>query len=162
MKILLILLISLTNLRAAEKVDVNALQAQYQEKLIYQDYPLTIKDVSQNVKVSSVFSRATRGSNGAIFMRIQNTSDQNLVLQKTGVHAERIDGQSCSEVIELHTHIKEGDVYRMREVNQIVIPAKTTVMLSPGGLHIMLMQLKKPLKEGDSINLKLKFTELKR
>jgi len=51
----------------------------------------------------------------------------------------------------------EGDVMKMREVEAIELPAGKTVELKPGGLHIMLMGLKAPLKAGSSVPLTLKF-----
>ena len=51
----------------------------------------------------------------------------------------------------------QGDVMRMREVNAIDLPAGKTVELKPGGLHIMLVGLKAPLKAGERFAMKLRF-----
>jgi copper(I)-binding protein len=59
--------------------------------------------------------------------------------------------------VELHTMEMEGDVMRMREVGTIEVPAGKTVELKPGGLHIMFMDLKKPLANGSSFPLTLRF-----
>ncbi len=59
--------------------------------------------------------------------------------------------------VELHTMSMEGDVMRMRQLDAIDLPAGKTVELKPGGLHIMFMGLKAPLKAGDSFPMKLKF-----
>ena len=59
--------------------------------------------------------------------------------------------------VELHTMRMEGDVMRMRQVDGIELPAGQTVELKPGGLHMMFMGLKAPLKAGDSFPLTLKF-----
>jgi copper(I)-binding protein len=59
--------------------------------------------------------------------------------------------------VELHEMKMEGNVMRMREVPGIDVPAGQAVALKPGGLHIMLMGLKAPLKQGDKFPLKLKF-----
>ena len=59
--------------------------------------------------------------------------------------------------VELHSMSMEGDVMRMRQVDSIALPAGKTVELKPGGLHIMFMGLKAPLKAGDSFPMKLKF-----
>ncbi len=51
---------------------------------------------------------------------------------------------------EIHTHIDDGGIMRMREVeNGLVIPAGQEVALQPGGLHIMLYELAAPLQAGD-------------
>jgi periplasmic copper chaperone A len=60
-------------------------------------------------------------------------------------------------VVELHTHVHDGGVMRMRRVEEIAVPAAGKVTLKPGGLHIMLMDLKQPLKEGETIDLTLTF-----
>lgn len=64
-----------------------------------------------------------------------------------------------AENVEIHTHDTHGDVMRMRELPSLALPAGETLAMKPGAEHIMLMSLKKPLKEGDSFPLKLKFAE---
>lgn len=58
-------------------------------------------------------------------------------------------------VVELHSMAMEGSTMRMREVPSVELPAGKRVELSPGGLHVMLMDLKAPLKAGDSVPLSL-------
>jgi copper(I)-binding protein len=50
-----------------------------------------------------------------------------------------------------------GDVMRMRQVEEIALPAGQTVELKPGGYHLMFVGLKAPLKAGDKFPLKLRF-----
>lgn len=59
--------------------------------------------------------------------------------------------------VELHTMSMEGNVMRMRQVESIEVPAGKAVDLKPGGLHLMFMDLKTPLKTGKSFPLTLKF-----
>jgi copper(I)-binding protein len=59
--------------------------------------------------------------------------------------------------VELHLMKMEGDVMRMRQVDGIDLPAAKAVVLAPGALHVMLIGLKAPLKEGDRFPLTLKF-----
>jgi periplasmic copper chaperone A len=64
----------------------------------------------------------------------------------------------ASETVELHIMKMEGDVMRMREVKEIEVPANGKVEMKRGsGYHLMLINLKKPLKEGDKFPLKLRF-----
>ena len=81
-----------------------------------------------------------------------------LKLQNSGP-ADRLVGASApvSSSVELHSMTMEGDVMRMRQLEAIDVPAGKTVELKPGGLHLMLMGLKAPLKAGDSFVLKLRF-----
>lgn len=56
-------------------------------------------------------------------------------------------------VVELHTHESKGGMMQMRQVPQIEIAAGSTTRLKPGGLHVMLIDMKKPLKEGDVVDI---------
>ncbi len=78
-----------------------------------------------------------------------------MVIENKGKEADKLVDASnnVSEITELHETI-EG---RMRRVRAIDIPADRKVELKPGGLHVMLINLKKPLKEGDTVELTLKF-----
>ena len=60
-----------------------------------------------------------------------------------------------AEKMELHTMKMEGEKMLMAQVSSIPLPANTQVQLKPGSLHIMFMSLKAPLKEGDTVTLKL-------
>ena len=57
--------------------------------------------------------------------------------------------------VELHEMVREGDMMKMAPVKSITVPANGTVELKPGGLHIMLFNLKQPLKEGDVVPITL-------
>lgn len=59
--------------------------------------------------------------------------------------------------VELHTMSMEGNVMRMRQVDAIEVPAGQAVELKPGGLHLMFMELKSPLKTGARFPLTLRF-----
>ena len=59
--------------------------------------------------------------------------------------------------VELHSMSMDGNVMRMRQIDSIEIPAGKTVELKPGGLHVMFMDIKTPLKTGASFPLTLKF-----
>lgn len=63
--------------------------------------------------------------------------------------------------VQIHWMQMDGDVMRMREVSAIDLPKNTTVSLKPGGYHLMLMQLKKPIQAGDTVPLTL-VIEIKR
>lgn len=59
--------------------------------------------------------------------------------------------------VELHSMTMDGNVMRMRQVEAIDVPAGKTVELKPGGLHLMFMDLKTPLRTGISFPLTLRF-----
>lgn len=59
--------------------------------------------------------------------------------------------------VETHVSIKDGEIMRMREVKGYDLPAKGSFELKPGGAHLMLIDVKQPLKEGDKVPVTLKF-----
>ncbi|MFZ5438359.1 MAG: copper chaperone PCu(A)C [Myxococcota bacterium] len=65
----------------------------------------------------------------------------------------------ASKVTELHTHLNEGGVMKMRQVPFIDVKAGDSTTLAPGGLHVMLIDLVATLKEGESVPLTLTFDD---
>jgi copper(I)-binding protein len=59
--------------------------------------------------------------------------------------------------VELHSHVMEGGIAKMRRVEAIVVPGGKSVVLKPSGYHLMLTDLKAPLKEGDLVKITLVF-----
>ena len=102
-------------------------------------------------KIADAWARPTvQGQHaGGGYLRIDN---------KGGV-ADRLLAASAdvSASVELHTMTMEGDVMRMRRVDGIDVPAGQVVELKPGGLHVMFMGLKAPLRAGERLPLVLRF-----
>jgi copper(I)-binding protein len=61
--------------------------------------------------------------------------------------------------VELHMHIADEGVMRMRRIPHIHLPPQTTVSLEPGGEHIMLFDLNTPLTPGAKVPLTLIFED---
>lgn len=103
------------------------------------------------VEVSDAWIRATAPGQkiAAGYMFIRNKSAQ----------PERLVGGSSQAAAKVQTHvsIKDGDVMRMREVKAYDVPAGGTFELKPNGSHLMLVDLKQPLKEGERVPVVLKF-----
>ena len=59
--------------------------------------------------------------------------------------------------VEMHVTQKDGDIMRMREVKTYAIPGKGAFELKPNGPHLMIVNLKAPLKGGERVPLALKF-----
>lgn len=59
-------------------------------------------------------------------------------------------------VVEIHSMKMEGDVMQMRALDALDLPANTIVRLQPGGYHMMLMDLKRALRKGESIPVELR------
>lgn len=58
-------------------------------------------------------------------------------------------------VAEIHEMAMSGNVMKMHAIPGLALPAGQPVKLEPGGYHVMLMELKQPLKEGDVVLLTL-------
>ena len=59
--------------------------------------------------------------------------------------------------VEVHEHINEGGIMKMRRVDGLAVPGGASLMFKPGGYHLMLLDLKQPLKQGDRVGLTLTF-----
>lgn len=84
-----------------------------------------------------------------------------VALENTGTKPDKLLRASTpvAASVELHSmNVDAQGVMRMREIDGIEVGAKSTVKMRPGmGLHLMLVGLKKPLKEGDTFPMSLQF-----
>ena len=58
-------------------------------------------------------------------------------------------------VVEIHEMAMDGNVMKMRAIPGLDLPPGKAVVLKPGGYHVMLMGLKQPLKDGETVPLTL-------
>ena len=86
---------------------------------------------------------------GAVFLTVKNA----------GNTADRLVGARTpvAGTVEVHTHIREGDMMRMVRVEAIDVPAGGMAMLQPGGDHLMLFDIQTPFALGDAFPLILIF-----
>jgi len=99
------------------------------------------------VEVKDPWVRATvpaQKATGA-FMQLRSAQGARLVEVKSPV----------AGVVEIHEMKMVGDVMKMRAVPGLDLPAGKTVELKPGGYHLMLLELKQQMKEGDTAPLTL-------
>jgi copper(I)-binding protein len=105
----------------------------------------------KSLQVSSPFARATPpGARVAgAFMTIKNQ----------GTETDRLVSASSpvAGLVEIHEMAMDGGMMKMRAIKGIDVKPGTAVELKPGGYHVMLEDLKQPLKEGDRIPLRLTF-----
>jgi copper(I)-binding protein len=103
------------------------------------------------IKIEDAWSRATApgAKIAAGYMTINNAAKTPDKLVSASSPA--------AEKVETHVTVKEGDIFRMREVKGYDIPAGGSFELKPGGAHLMLVNVKAPLKEGDKVPLTLRF-----
>ena len=99
------------------------------------------------VKVDNPWVRAAvpgQLSTGAFF-DLTSTRDATVVKVESPVAA----------VVEVHVSEMKGDLMTMRAVPSVALPANKAVRFAPGGYHVMLMDLKQPVKNGESVPLKV-------
>lgn len=103
--------------------------------------------------ISDAWARATAGqaANGAAYLTIANH----------GTAADRLVAAASpvARTVELHTHLMDNGVMRMRPVEAIEVDPGTPTVLQPSGLHVMLIGLVQPLREGESFPLTLRFAQ---
>jgi copper(I)-binding protein len=101
------------------------------------------------IRIVAAWARATPGPTAAAYLELQNG----------GGEADRLVGASTplAERIEFHEHGNSGGVMSMAAVPDIALPPGETVRLAPGGTHLMLFRIARPLKPGDRFPLTLTF-----
>jgi len=118
-----------------------------QRTLIASLFALAATSALAQVTVKDPWVRATvphQTATGA-FMQLSSPADAKLVSASSPV----------AGVTELHEMKMEKDVMKMRPVPGIAIPAGKGAELKPGGYHVMLMNLKGQVKEGDTVPITL-------
>ena len=102
------------------------------------------------VTVSQAWARATPAGApaGAVYLTLQAGGQADALVGVASPQAGRAT---------LHAVAMDGDIMRMRKVDDVALPGGQVVRLAPGGVHIMLMRLASPLREGDTLSLQLRF-----
>jgi len=82
-----------------------------------------------------------------------------LTIRNGQASIDRLVGASSPAAarVELHVHLREGEVMKMRQVLALEVPAGGVLELKPGAAHLMFVAIGKPFKEGERIPVKLKF-----
>lgn len=101
------------------------------------------------LKITNAYAFQTSKSQtaGAVFMTIENSSDQEYRLM--GATSDNVDS------VELHRMRMIDDKMEMRKQAEIRVRPNRTVELEPTGFHIMLIGLKEPLKKGETLPLRV-------
>jgi copper(I)-binding protein len=89
---------------------------------------------------------------------IQGQAATGAFMSLTSKEGARLVGatSAVAGVVEIHEMVMEGNVMKMRAVPSIELPPGRSVELKPGGFHVMLMDLKRPLKVGERVPLELR------
>ena len=104
-----------------------------------------------DVTVSDAWARATRPGQkvGAAYMTLQSPEDTTLV---------KVESPAAGTV-EIHSMTMNDGVMKMRMLENLPLKANETVKLAPGGFHLMLFDLAKPLQAGETVQLTLHFKD---
>lgn len=86
------------------------------------------------------------------YMTVENRGDSEVALASAA--------SEVASAVELHAMETAGDgMMRMRKVERINVPAKGSVELKPGGLHLMLIGLRREIKDGEEVTVTLLFSD---
>ena len=100
------------------------------------------------VEVQDAWTRpAAQGGTGAVYFVIHSSAAEELV----GVSSD------VAEAVEMHESKMSGDVMEMRQMQSVPLGAGEEVIFEPGGLHVMLVNLRQDLNAGDEIDITLHF-----
>lgn len=104
-----------------------------------------------DITIHQPWARASMGNapNSAAYM----------TLETTGAEPDRLISGSTpvAERVELHTHVMEGGVAKMRPIDAIEVAPGEPTVLEPGSLHLMLRDLTQKLDAGTTMRLTLVF-----
>jgi copper(I)-binding protein len=102
------------------------------------------------LEVKNAWARpAAAGDNGAVYFIIENGTSQDDALLSA-----RAD---IATAVELHLSQMDGDHMSMHQQEQVMLPAGEAVEFSPGGLHVMLVDLTRDLNAGETFDMALRF-----
>ena len=85
------------------------------------------------------------------YMTLTNTSSKNIKLIAAS--------STISDLIEIHQHTMENGLMKMRQIDSVEIAAKDQMVFQPSGYHLMIFDLKKPLKAEQQIIITLHFDD---
>ena len=102
---------------------------------------------AESIKLANAWVRAPAAGQTTLSAYVELTSDRDAALVAAGSPA--------AARVELHSSTVEGGVMRMRALPRIDLPAGQTVKLAPGGMHLMLIGVKQPVKPGDRLQIVL-------
>ena len=105
-----------------------------------------------DIVVEGAFVRLPPAENTALYFEVTNNGETEVALVAAS--------SDVAQMVELHENVMEDEVMRMQPIEgqEIPIAAGATVVLEPGGLHVMAMGLNATLEEGDEVTWTLEFS----
>lgn len=89
--------------------------------------------------------------NSVVYLTVKNTSNRSVVLA-------HVASDRAARVL-IHQNTLQDDMMRMRPVSQLEIAAHSQFSFTPGGYHLMVMDLPQPLQAGQKLDLIFQFKE---
>ncbi len=103
------------------------------------------------IEIENAWTRATppgaETAAGYLTIRNKSSSPDHLIRAASPLAAR----------VEMHVHLHDGDLMRMRQVQGYDIPARGSLELTPGVAHLMFVDIKRPFKQGEQIPVTLRF-----
>jgi hypothetical protein len=105
-----------------------------------------------SIRIEQAWARETPpgATVGAAYLRIVNSGAADVL---------RGASTPIAKHVELHSSTVENGIMRMRPLPELAVPARQTIAFKPGTLHMMLIDLARPLKAGERIHLTLMFRD---
>ena len=105
-----------------------------------------------SIQVQNAWARATapQATSGLVYLMVTDTGAPDRLIAA----ASPVAG-----VVQLHRTVNDNGIMRMPEIPSLSIAPGQPVVLAPGGYHIMLMRLKRPLNPGDHFPVTLTFAK---
>ena len=113
------------------------------------------------ISLENAWARPAPGFPGEAGTRAPSNTAVYLEIRNPGPRPDRLLGGEtpAATSVEIHETVLEGDVARMRRREGLDLAPDRVLVLRPGGLHLMLLGLRGPLEEGDSLTLTLFFRD---
>lgn len=107
------------------------------------------KKVAPPVTISNVWAKTTvpGGAVSAAYMHIKSAKPVRLIKVDTAI----------ADIVEIHDMKMNDGVMEMKALDAVDVPANKLVELKPGGMHVMLIKVRRPINKGDKIPLTLTF-----
>ena len=112
---------------------------------------LSACEANYSVAVLDAWARANAPGQtvGAAYMTLISAQDSTMVKVESDI----------AGTVEIHSMSMDNGVMKMRMLEELPLPAGKAEKLAPGGFHLMLFDLKKPLTAGESVKLTLTFRD---
>lgn len=116
--------------------------------------PVWAKSPKSGIEIVDAWAPPSLSQNvGIAYVTLRN-------IGKSSAALSTVTSPDITDNAELHTHHLDAQgVIRMRRLNRMAVPVRGTLIMQPGGHHVMLFSLKKPLRDGDNFSLRLGFED---